>query len=47
MYIKIRQEKNEDLLIELIKAKKLQVGVDRNAEGLDAFMLGVDCEFTI
>lgn len=42
----IREDKNEDLLKEIIENGKMKVN-DRNKEGMDPLTLAVDCEFSI
>ena len=39
----IREDKNEKLLLELVRAGKLD---GRSKEGMDALILAVDCEFS-
>lgn len=45
-YQMIREDKNEELLIQLIKDGKLGIN-DRNKEGMDPMILAVDCEFSL
>lgn len=42
----IREDKNEELLIQLIRDKTLGIEV-RNKEGMDPLILAVDCEFKL
>lgn len=45
-YQMIREDKNEELLINMIKSGQLDIN-GRNKEGLDPLILAVDCEFSI
>lgn len=46
VYTAIREDKNEELLKDLIRDKKLDVK-EVNKEGMNPLILAVDCEFSI
>jgi hypothetical protein len=45
-YQMIREDKNEDLLLRMVREGQLGVD-DRNKEGMDPMILAVDCEFSV
>lgn len=46
IYQMIREDKNEELLLQMINDKRLGIE-DRNKEGMDPLILAVDCEFSV